>query len=93
METTTEENPHLVCNFSGYLKINYRDSFKDGYIDEDDLDDDGHIINRPKFAFVNDFYVPSALLEKHGIEETCWVNGKAVYAGDSKWKAFWLEVR
>jgi hypothetical protein len=32
-------------------------------------------------------------LEKHGIEETCWVNGKAVYAGDSKWKAFWLEVR
>lgn len=93
VEATTEENPHLVCNFSGYLKINYRDSFKDGYIDADDLDDDGHIINRPKFAFVNDFYVPSALLGKHGIEETCWVHGKAVYTGNGKWKAFWLEVR
>jgi hypothetical protein len=44
----------------------------------------------PDFAFIDDFYVPKYLLEKHKIRYDCQVKAKIIYAGD-KWKVLDIE--
>ena len=40
----------------------------------------------PDFAFVGDYYVHKSILRKYNITSDCRVTGKAIYAGDGKWK-------
>ena len=45
----------------------------------------------PDFAFINDYYVPKYLLEKHSITTNCQVKAKVIFAGD-KWKVYDIEI-
>jgi hypothetical protein len=56
----------------------------------DDEDEEASI---PDFAFVEKQYIHRDLLEKYKITKNCLVEGKAVYSGDGKWKAFWLKIK
>lgn len=44
----------------------------------------------PDFGFVNDYYVPKYLLEKHNITEDCDVKVTVIFTGD-KWKTVDIE--
>lgn len=76
IETTEDTNPKLRKDISGWLEMKYKN-----YNYEQDF---------PDFAFINDFYVPKYLLDKHNIITDCEVNARAIFAGD-KWKV--IEVQ
>ncbi len=75
-EATDEINGGLIKGISGFLELKYRDGYYGGEAD---------------FAFVGDYYVHKSLLLKYDIHSNCRVEGKAVYAGDGKWKVFEIE--
>jgi hypothetical protein len=71
IEQTEEINPKLRKDITGLLEVKYKD-----YNYDEDV---------PDFAFIEDYYVPKYLLEKHNIMDDCKVKARAIYAGD-KWK-------
>lgn len=85
VESTTEINTNAVREFTGTLEVKYYD--RDRYWD---CDPDSESL--PDFAFVGDYFVHKSLLEAKRITGDCRVKGKAVYAGDKKWKTFSLDV-
>lgn len=75
-ETTDESNSDLVKRFSGNLELKYKDRYD---------------VGKPDFAFIGDYYVHKAILEKYDITSNCYVNAKAVYTGDGNWKVYEIE--
>lgn len=75
-EATNEVNNDLIKNISGYLELKYKDMY------EDEL---------PDFAFIGDNYVHKTILEKYNIYSDCYVNAKAIYTGEGKWKVYEIE--
>lgn len=101
IETTEETNPNLRKDITGLLEMKYKNGkFYDYDFEEDDehtgsaFDENGKLIinNKPipDFAFIDDYYVPKYLLEKHNITDDCRVNARAIYTGD-KWKVTEIE--
>lgn len=76
---TDETNSNLRKDISGILKVKYKNN---GHFDEDWLESYSDVI-KPDFAFINDYYVPKHLLEKHNITTDCNVNARAIFAGDN----------
>ncbi len=75
-ETTDEVNSDIVKEISGYLELKYRDGYDYG---------------EPDFAFVGDYYVHKSVLRKYSITSDCHIRGRAIYAGDGKWKVFEID--
>lgn len=71
IEPTKEVNPNLRKDITGILEVKYKN---------DNYDED-----IPDFAFIESYYVPKYLLEKHNIISNCKVIARTIYAGD-KWK-------
>lgn len=101
IESTEETNPNLRKDITGLLEMKYKNGkFYDYDFEEDDehadsaFDENGKLIinNKPipDFAFIDDYYVPKYLLEKHNITDDCRVNARAIYTGD-KWKVTEIE--
>lgn len=84
---TDETNSNLRKDISGILKVKYKNN---GHFDEDWLESYSDVI-KPDFAFINDYYVPKHLLEKHNITTDCNVNARAIFAGD-KWKVIRIGI-
>ena len=84
---TDETNSNLRKDISGILKVKYKNN---GHFDEDWLESYSDVI-KPDFAFINDYYVPKHLLEKHNITTDCNVNARASFAGD-KWKVIRIGI-
>jgi hypothetical protein len=76
LQATDEVNPNLSKNISGFLEVKFYGSNYDESL--------------PDFAFVNDYYVPKYLLEKHNITTNCKVNARAIFVSD-KWKVVEIE--
>lgn len=76
LEITEDTDPKLRKDITGWLELKYKNF--------------NHEQDFPDFAFVNDFYVPKYLLDKHNITADCEVNAKVIFGGD-KWKV--TEVR
>ena len=73
--------------------MKYKNNSFDRDWEDEDFDENWNVkpnIIKPDFAFINDFYVPKYLLEKHNITTDCAVKAKAIFAGD-KWKVYDLE--
>jgi hypothetical protein len=101
IELTEEVNPNLRKDITGLLEVKYKNrNYNDFDFDEDDeledsaFDENGKLIINskqiPDFAFVDDYYVPKYLLERHNITDDCRVNARAIYAGD-RWKVIKIE--
>lgn len=76
VELTEEVNPALQKSITGFLEVKYKDFNCDKDI--------------PDFAFIEDYYVPKYLLEKHNITDDCEVDARVIYTGD-KWKVIEIE--
>lgn len=88
---TDETNSNLRKDISGTLSVKYKGGFDEDMY-ENWEDEDWEIRKKnPDFAFINDYYVPKYLLEKHNITTDCKVRAKAIFAGD-KWKVIEIEI-
>lgn len=88
---TDETNSNLRKDISGTLSVKYKGGFDEDMY-ENWEDEDWEIRKKnPDFAFINDYYVPKYLLEKHNITTDCKVRVKAIFAGD-KWKVIEIEI-
>lgn len=101
IELTEKVNTKLRKEITGLLEVKYKnrkynddDFVENEELPNSELDENGKltISNKPipDFAFIEDYYVPKYLLEKHNITEDCRVNAKVIYAGD-KWKLTEIE--
>lgn len=84
IESTEEINIKLKKEIVGLLEVKYK-YFEN---DKDFCDFDGNI--KPDFAFINNYYIPKYLLEKHGIVQNCDVTAKVIFTGE-KWKVMELQ--
>ena len=83
IQETDEVNNNLSKNISGFLEVKYKNG--NDFEDYEDRDDNFQHKQKPDFAFIDNYYVPKYLLEKHNITDDCQVKAKAIFAGD-KWK-------
>jgi hypothetical protein len=93
IELTEETNSNLRKDVFGQLVMKYKNNSFDRDWEDEDFDEDWNVkpnIIKPDFAFINDFYVPKYLLEKHNIIADCTVKAKAIFAGE-KWKIYEIE--
>lgn len=106
VELTEEINSNLRMDITGLLEVKYRNGDYDDFdfVEEEELDvslfdENGKLIKTikqiPDFAFVEDYYVPKYLLEKHNITFDCIVNARVIYGEDKmnrpKWKVIEIE--
>ena len=81
IEPTQEVNLNLRKDITGLLIVKYKDS--------------NYEENFPDFAFIEDYYVPKYLLEKHNITNDCKVNVRVIYGEDKmlrpKWKVMQIQ--
>lgn len=84
IESTEEINIKLKKEIVGLLEVKYK-YFEN---DKDFCDFDGNI--KPDFAFIDNYYIPKYLLEKHGIVQNCDVTAKVIFTGE-KWKVMELQ--
>lgn len=99
IKETEESSTSLRKEITGTLEMKYKNAKSlnrkwdddDDYFDGDwngDFDEERNVkpkMIKPDFAFINNYYVPKHLLEKHNIIEDCKVNVTVVYTGE-KWK-------
>lgn len=106
IELTEEVNSNLRKDITGLLEVKYRNGHYDDFdFDEDEelddslFDENGKLTKTikqiPDFAFIQDYYVPKYLLEKHNITVDCRVNARVIYGEDKmnrpKWKVIEIE--
>ena len=87
IELTEEINSNLRKDISGILQVKYKNN---GCFDDDWIESYSDVV-KPDFAFINDYYVPKFLLEKHNVTMDCQVKAKVIFAGD-KWKVYDIEI-
>lgn len=78
IEQTEDENQNLRKDIIGILQVKYKDYNYDQEI--------------PDFAFIEDFYVPKYLLEKHLITTDCKVSARVIYAEDKMKRVRWKVI-
>jgi hypothetical protein len=106
IELTEEVNSNLRKDITGLLEVKYRNGHYDDFDFEEDeelddslFDENGKLTKTikqiPDFAFIQDYYVPKYLLEKHNITVDCRVNARVIYGEDKmnrpKWKVIEIE--
>lgn len=106
IEPTEEVNPNLRKDITGLLEVKYRNGHYDDFNFDEDEELDNSIFDEnekltktikkiPDFAFIEDYYVPKYLLEKHNITVDCRVKAKVIYGEDKmnrpKWKVIEIE--
>ncbi len=88
IKETEETNEKLQKTINGSLELKFKSGGYTRGLYE--LDEDERFSIEPDFAFISDFYVPSYILKKYGIDSNCQVQAKAIFSGD-KWKIIELE--
>ena len=85
METSDEKNSSLLKSIDGEICLKYKTGY--GAIDYYEADDDAIA----DFAFIDDYYIPKYLLEKHNITYNRKASCKAVFNGE-KWNIFEIKL-
>ncbi|MFW5607199.1 MAG: tetratricopeptide repeat protein [Campylobacter hyointestinalis] len=98
-EKTSEINESLIKKVDGELRLKYKKYYKtvdfedlfDRYIEDDDdnFQEMFNNIQKPDFAFIEDYYVPKSVLEQYKILSNDFVKAKALFNERKKsWEVF-----
>lgn len=85
IELTEGVNSDLRKDITGLLKVKYKDYYEEDYEEEKK--------DFPDFAFIEDYYVPKYLLEKHSITNDCMVKAIVVYGEDKMLRPRWKVIQ
>ena len=90
IEVTDEKNLNLQKDISGILVVKYKGGFDENMREnwENEVWEIGK--KNPDFAFINDYYVPKSLLERHNITTNCKVKARVIFSGN-RWKVYDIE--
>lgn len=86
---TGKTNDSLLKATTGEIELKYKSNY--GTREYYELDEEEKNSLSADFAFMDDFYIPQFLLEKHNIKSNCFGKIKAINDG-SKWKVIDLEI-
>lgn len=89
LQRTDKKNESLLKEITGEIELKYKGGSRtrDFYeLNEEEIE-----TLSPNFAFLDDFYIPKFLLEKHNIKKNCSGRVRAINDG-SKWKVIEIEM-
>lgn len=81
---TNESTTELRKDIKGVLELKFKRNGRTLNFEDLSFAEDHQL---PDFGFIQDFYVPKALLNRNEITSNCLVTGRALFNG-SKWKVF-----
>ncbi|MAC84299.1 MAG: hypothetical protein CL624_09205 [Arcobacter sp.] len=91
IENTNETNSSLFKRIEGMACLKYKGyerTYDFDYITSGKIADElGVDITKPDFAFIDDYYIPKYLLQKHNIVEDTYLTVDILYNGE-KWQVF-----
>lgn len=95
IENTDELNSSLFKKVEGIISLKYKGYDRtydfDHFNDNEMASEVGVDISKPDFGFIEDYYVPKYLLNKHDIKENCYITVNALYNGE-KWQVFEIKA-
>lgn len=94
IENTNETNSSLFKKIEGKACLKYKGYERtydfDYILSEEMADELGVDISKPDFAFIDDYYIPKYLLQKHNIVEDTYLTVYILYNGE-KWQVFKID--